>query len=472
MRDSLYQAISPVLKQTDGHLTAEVRSTYLTWATNTLLTELARHGKTISVECLSEVWADATLRDATYLAVFPPDPSILQNYAHWRATLGPEFVGKYRSLVMAFAVAKRMNRVETNEDMDTIRVTVADRTTNYGRDARGNYEPGFWVDQSLKSPKTPKDKIFDSAIADFLRTNQVAALDLYQSSALQKQLIPFLQQRDIAPDLIKEVKTSVQFGERLKFAMVLLSQRPRSRESKPDTASWLRYLASISEATPSSVPEGVSWPLFPINQAPWPLLMPLVHPVPLGETKYIWETFQGQHGADRFHTYGPFRDGSAEMPYELHPSPWYWDAWPDEIYHGGECVPISKATVDLYSSLGRPAVWAGQPGHANLISFKLANGAWAADVEQAFAGGPDVTYAQWFFEDDPRTAIRFRQLYHWAGAEYHLGLAEGMNPGLPSYLNTRMAAAIYKILPAAEQQTIGANLLRDALDANPFNPDL
>jgi TPR repeat protein len=200
--------------------------------------------------------------------------------------------------------------------------------------------------------------------------------------------------------------------------------------------------------------------------------MPLAHSVPLSEARYIWEAYQGEHGPDRFHTQGPFRDGADAMPYELQPSQWFWDAWPDRIVHGGECVPISKGTVDFYCALGKPAVWAGQPGHANLITFNYANGAWVGDVEQAFAGGPDVTYAQWYFSDDFKTSLRFRHLYFWAGAEYHLGLALGMNRSLQSYFDTRMAANIFKVMPAADQPMLGKKLLKNALEANPFNPAL
>ena len=142
--------------------------------------------------------------------------------------------------------------------------------------------------------------------------------------------------------------------------------------------------------------------------APWPLLMPLAHSVPLSEANYIWEAFQGEHGPDRYHTYGPYRGDADVIPDSLRPSKWFWDAWPDRIVHGGMCAPISKGTVDLYSALGKPAMWAGQPGHANLISFQHVGDAWTAEIEQAFAGGPNVTYAQWYFGGDCHEELRFR----------------------------------------------------------------
>ena len=232
----------------------------------------------------------------------------------------------------------------------------------------------------------------------------------------------------------------------------------------------------MNDGVPTSTPEQdgkpMPWPLFPIDAAPWPLLMPLAHPVPIHEADYIWETFQGEHGSDRYHTYGPYRGDDDMMPDCLKPSPWFWDAWPDRIVHGGMCVPLSKATVDLYSSLGKPAMWAGQPGHANLISFQYVDGAWTSEIEQAFAGGPDVTSAQWYFDEDPGTQIRYRDLYYWPGAEYQLGLALAMNVGLKSYMDTRMAANIYRSLPLPTQRTLGVKLLRSTLEINPFNPEI
>jgi len=457
INESLVATMEPLLKRNAGQLTPELRTAYLDWAANIVFTQLRQNNQTVPQDCLAEVWADSDLRTAVYSAVFPPDPSILQNYAQLRAEMGKAFVEKYPSLVIAFAVATRTSHIETNQDLEVA-------------------PAGLGKDTALKLAKTVKERSFVSGIADFMKTNKVSALDLYQDETLQEQLAAFLTDRNAAPSLIAEIKQSVPFGEKLKNALVLLGQRPAARESPPDTITWLRYLASIYEATPSSTPvlkgKPISWPLIPIAQAPWPLLMPLAHPVPLGEARYIWERFQDANSPDRFHTYGPYRSPAKAMPYELQPSTWFWSAWPDQIVHGGECIPISKATVELYTSLGKPAGYAGQPGHANLISYEFVDGSWRAKIEQAFAGGPDVTYAKWYFYDEPGANLRFRKLYNWAGAEYSLGLALGLNHSLQSYLDTRMVVNIFNALPPDEQRTIGKSLLQHALENNPFNPDI
>jgi hypothetical protein len=457
IKESLYATMEPLLQINKGQWTPELRTAYLDWATNIVLTQLRQNNQAVPDDCLVEVWADADLRNAMYCAVFPPDPSILQNYVQLRAELGTAFVEKYRSLVIAVAVATRIENAETNEDVEMV-------------------PAGLAKDPALKPPKTKEEKLFISGIADFMRTNQVSALDIYQDKAVQERLAAFLKERNISASMIAEIKESVPFGEKLKNAMVLLGQRPAKRESLPDTVTWLRYVTSIYEANPGPMPvlkdTQLSWPLFPIAQAPWPLLLPLAHPVPLGEAKYIWERFQDVNSSDRFHTYGPYRSPPKAMPYELQPSSWFWSAWPDQIIHGGECIPISEATVELYSSLGKPAGYAGQPGHANLISYEFVHGSWKAKIEQAFAGGPDVTYAKWYFYDKRGANLRFRKLYNWAGSEYPLGLALGMNDGLQSYMDTRMVADIFNALPSEEQQAIGKRLLAGGLKENPYNPDI
>lgn len=385
MRASCYAKIGPLLRNSDGKLTPDVRNAYLEWSESAVLDELHKNDLTIPADCLSEVQNDDTLRSAIFGSVFPPDASILQNYAELRADMGQKFMAKYRSLAIAVSVAKRTKGVES-----------ADSCKSIGMD----YNPYFWTDESLHAPGSDSERDFIRRLANFMDTSQIAALDLYQNPADRQQLKDALSQQIGGAAFIPQVGQNVQFGQYLMNAMVILGKRPAARDPKPSTEDWLAHLAANNDATPSSTPttdgKPMPWPLFPIDTAPWPLLMPLAHPVPISEADYIWEAFQGEHGSDRFHTYGPYRDDDDVMPDSFRPSRWFWDAWPDRIIHGGECVPISKGTVELYSSLGEPAMWAGQPGHANLMIFSYGAGKWPASIEQDYAGGPTLTSAQWF----------------------------------------------------------------------------
>ena len=456
-----YAKIGPLLRTAGGRLTPEVRNAYLDWAEQTVMLQLRQSKQSVLETCLSEVRHNSMLRDSLFGSVFPPDPSILQNYAQLRTQLGEKLLTNYRSLAVAIALAKRIKGVEKEEVSRSI-----------GRD----YQLGFWVDESLQVPGSEPEKAFVRGLAAFMKQSDVSAADLYQNAAIQERCKAFLPAQSIPADWVALVKRSVWFGERLKNAMVLLGQRPGAREPKPTTIAWLRHLITINTATPTSTPDmngkPMPWPLFPLDTAPWPLLMPLAHSIPLSEADYVWEAFQGAYGPDRYHTYGPYRGDDDVIPDSLRPSTWFWDAWPDRIVHGGMCVPISKGTVDLYSALGKPVMWAGQPGHANLISFQRVGTAWTAEIEQAFAGGPDVTTAQWYFDEDPGTQIRYRDLCYWAVAKYHLGLALGMNISVKSYMDTRIAANIFRSLPSDAKDSLGVKLLRSVLPGNPFNPEI
>ncbi len=120
------------------------------------------------------------------------------NYARLRTDVGGDFTTKYRSLAVATALAKRTKGVQGHGDL--------------GRD----YQTGFWCRSRCKASTTNLKGELVSGIADFMKANQVAAIDLYQNPASQRQLAVFLKERKASPALIAETKKSVQFGERLK----------------------------------------------------------------------------------------------------------------------------------------------------------------------------------------------------------------------------------------------------------------
>ena len=440
-----FAALRSAIESSNGKLTESLRAAYLSWAQAKVLASLASEKISIPQNCIDEVASNATSQDAIFAAIYPPDPTILENYARLRSELGPGFVDKYRSLVLGVAVADR----------------------------------GGWLTDSTPAPPRPsraeaQEIPLVKAIADFITKNSVSALRLYTDSSQQSLLEQALSNEGFEGQQVRSVRNRDHLFSLLERAMIQLGQRPATRQPNPTTADWLRHLASIYEASPASTPrygkgKSMPWPLFPIADAPWPLLMPLARPIPLDEANYIWEKFQGMHGRDEYHTYGPYLETEAVRLRSLQPSPWHWDAWPDRIVHGGICPTMAGIAVDTHSALGEPSVGAGQPGHANLISFYGADGLWYAVVEQAFSGGPDVTIATWRFRDSEKTPARI--FGGTAGAEYHLGLAQAMNAGLKSYIDTRIAVNLFHMLPESERKTIGTRLLVKATQLNPFNPE-
>jgi len=338
-----------------------------------------------------------------------------------------------------------------------------------------DFAPAASQPSEIDDTPEPTDAL-SKAVADFLKSRNLAAVDAYKDSAHRDELRAYLKEKHFERKEVDPLRKDKPLARALKRAMIVLGQRPATRESRPDEATWLKYLASVYESHPDSTPTAkkkgrgkpMAWPLFPMDRAPWPLLMPLSRPLPLGEARYIWEKFNGEHGPDRFHSYGPYRKFDAEILYELQPSLYHWDSWMDRIVHGGVCTTMCTITIDLHSALCIPSVHAGQPHHANLITYRDDGGKWEAEIQQAFAGGPDVTHAGWFFRDKP-FALRMSKT---VGSEYHLGLAQGMNVGVKQYIDTRIAVSLFNALPAGDKKTIGATLLSQAIHENPFNPAL
>jgi hypothetical protein len=396
-------------------------------------------------------------------AIYPPDPSIVQNYAHLRQTLGPAFMQKYHSLVIGVAVTQRKKDPEENDPND----------------------PDTVPDAGVEDQGPPENEALVNGVAQFMKTNGVAALEIYQDANVRQKLADWLKDQKVDFPFPPQDEPSKRLVNVLKQAMIKLGQRPAHRGPMPDEVAWLKYLATVYESKPAK-PEDrkdqkkgnkadkgidvMNWPLFPMEQAPWPLLMPLAHSIPLDEAHYIWDKFNGVHGEERLHTYGPYKKEPAVIPLELEPSSWSWKAWPDLIVHGGVCTTMSVIAIDAQNSLCLPSVHAGQPHHANLISFRISDGKWYAAIEQAFAGGPEVTHAAWPFKEGAGVAPHLSKEAE-AGAEYHLGLALAMNVGLRQYIDTRIAVNLYQSLPDAEKQVIGVKLLTQAVQTNPFNPE-
>ncbi len=450
-----------LLRSSEGVLTPALRTSYLDWAKNNILEHSDIKSNPDFADSLHEIESDPTLSDAVFASVYPPDKSILRNYVELHSKLGSAFVRKYRSLVVAAAVMHRHGGVSKRDLSEDVVPDPEDLEVD-----------SELPETELSSNETPES--LTTAIAEFMKSTHDSALEIYDQPAKQQQLNTFLTSRHVDSKAIARLSQPKALGWALKMAMVALGERPAKRQPRSDIATWLKYLATVYESTPA-IPKTADkdprhWPLFPMDKAPWPLLMPLARPMPLDEAHYIYEKFEGKHGRDRYHTYGPYHKWEASLRLELKPSPWHWVAWPDRIIHGGVCVTMAGIAVDTHRALCQPAVPAGQPHHSNLISYHYSDGNWSAHIDQAFAGGPPVTHAMWLFNDVREGPARLTRKGD-AGAEYHLGLGAAMDAGPRSYIDSRIAVHLYRALPKSEQTTIGNKLLKQATMVNPYNPE-
>src|SRR5262249_21940218 len=139
----------------------------------------------LPADVTQELAQDATLADAMFASVYPPDASILRNYIRLREKLGAPFVQKYQSLVIATAVARR-----------TAGVTKRDLAEDPVPDAE-DLEVGAPLPEPEVAVEAKAAGPFVTAIADFMKSTNSSALEIFEQSAKQQALIQFVKDRKV-----------------------------------------------------------------------------------------------------------------------------------------------------------------------------------------------------------------------------------------------------------------------------------
>ncbi len=124
---------------------------------------------------------------------------------------------------------------------------------------------------------------------------------------------------------------------------------------------------------------------------------------------------------------------------------------------------MANMQARTYQALGIPASTAGQPGHCALIYFARdpKTDTFACSGAQFVTAGPSGTHphAAWFFGDQPSPKPMV----------YHQSIAWAINYGFPAYLDSTMAYNLFRLLPQADRQAHGLELLESGLAINPYN---
>lgn len=207
------------------------------------------------------------------------------------------------------------------------------------------------------------------------------------------------------------------------------------------------------------------WPRYPLN-APWPTLTLLVvSNQPLREREERWLAFRDR---GEFKTYGQYI-GSIAQQYDMQsakrltPFAFTYGSIQMMLKDGGVCGAMAGISVRSHCTLGVPACTAGQPGHCALILFAHdpKSDTYRCHGGQYATGGDDKTHPHgpWFFDEThPRRPMI-----------YHQSVAWGVNVGMPAYLDSNLAFRLYRLLPPADRQAHGLDLLQSGLALNPYN---
>lgn len=358
----------------------------------------------------------------------PVDPGTVKNLQALRLAVGKEKAGKYRHLLLGAAVMRRRSGVE----------------------APSNAVPS-------PADKEP-DKHVD-AIATYMKAKKVTLVHVIEK----------------ADEIFAELKLAPLKGRQRDRLWSLLAHRLGTHPPRgnPPVADFLLYLIRHHETKlPQTTKDDPTWPRFPLDTAPWPLLLPFGVTRPLRECDYIWDRFTGKEtfpNGKRIMRYGRYTWDYKKPEVRWRESDWHPDSYPRILEDGGVCGRQSSFSRISMSALGQPALPMRQPGHSALIYYDVTPaGRYTAKMGQSITS-PDGSWPSWYF-GDARGMRRLARLGR-VGAEYHQGLALAMNAGLDRYVDTRIALHLSRMLPDSDKRTAIA-LLTGATKTNPYNVEV
>lgn len=217
---------------------------------------------------------------------------------------------------------------------------------------------------------------------------------------------------------------------------------------------------------------GPSWPLYPIDKSPWPLLAPLRQTLPRSEADYLWDRFQGKPAytdGSRWKTYARYAwDYERDPALRWKQSDFHPNSIPRIAEDGGVCGRLSTLGQFSCATLGKPAVGMYQPGHRAMLSYNQdANGLWFAKMEQSITG-PDKSTNQWFLPAPSGQRISGSdELGVKSGVEWHVALNLAMNVGLERWTDARVALFSARRLHAKDPVK-ARDLAEEAVNMNPY----
>jgi hypothetical protein len=247
-------------------------------------------------------------------------------------------------------------------------------------------------------------------------------------------------------------------------------------------ASAIEFLKYIIGRYETKLPKfddgGPEWPLFPLDKAPWTLLMALGETRPLRECEYVWNHFTGKdkykhapkkkRKCPRIMTYSKYTSDYQKAEIRFKRSDWHPDSMPRIVEDGGVCGRQSQLARTTYIALGKPSIQMGQPHHSALIHFGCTGkGLYFGRCAQSIAP-LYFSKTNWYFGDARGMRV---QSGGRVGAEFQLALALAANRGLDKYIDTRIALHIARSLPGTEMKRKVA-LLESVLEANPYNVEV
>ena len=234
---------------------------------------------------------------------------------------------------------------------------------------------------------------------------------------------------------------------------------------------FIRGLITRQDTKLPSFGSGPQWPVFPLDRAPWPLLLPMRQAVPPDEVEFIWKRFTGETPdpeGKRLRTYGRYTWDYEKPEVKYKTSKWHPSALPRIIEDGGVCGRLSTLGQTSVLALGQPAMGLYQPGHRAFLSYVLdKSGTRFIARQQQSLFGPLQSTDPWFLPGTEGVRVSGKRGEARVGTEYHIGLALAMNHGLDRFVDSLIAIHLARSQPA-DRKAETIRLLDFAIARNPF----
>ncbi len=410
---------------------------------------------------------------AAFSVEYPPNPNILYNYVKLALATGPQRAERFEQLLLANAIACRNRRIETNRMSDY---------DHPGLSAGVGAEEGWFLNKYKEPEKLSASDEADGGSDALLRVKRQKELaaQYHMSDSQHHDLAkwfkanPRVKIYTLMPMTLDQIYTTT--GIRL--------------TRQPNNGEWMK-IAYNAHRIPPRQPGGIhenlmlhierfeegqrmNRNLFPLDKAPWPLLLGLTDQDPLDESEYAWLLYKKTGSVPGYATY-TFSYEKIENRYK--DSAWHPDSYFRIIEDGGVCGRLSTMAEFGQRSIGTPAWGMGQPGHRAFMTYECNNGSYHAAMHHS-VDTIEVSTVGWRLPppiglsfDSKGLTNTFSRLHGSVNVRYHFGLCEAMNRGLSGYENSRMALDLLEIYPkASHEQKIA--LMRSGMIENVANTDV
>ncbi|MBI5835432.1 MAG: hypothetical protein HZB16_24275 [Armatimonadetes bacterium] len=232
---------------------------------------------------------------------------------------------------------------------------------------------------------------------------------------------------------------------------------PRLGQSIPDFVTWV--IDHFEQPAPADAKQ--AWPLFPLDKAPYPLLVWYQQTVPRAECDWAWERYWGRVAGQPAGIigYGRYTWDYEKPEVKYRDSDWNPSAivrmWSD----GGVCGRLSTMADCFRRLLALPAQGVGQPGHRAFIaySYDARSGRYGVGVGQSIAGLEATTCG---------LGLPYHNSFLNGRAVHCYATVAAMNLGLDRYQNGQIAALLAKRGASPEARRA---LYEEAVQFNPYH---